>query len=177
MLVARVPGYLFQQLMNTTPAAAILMYVWPTIWIAGLLFSLDWPRMKVGGWSTRRAIKCADSAVLTFSQRAQSAHGASQVLQMHGCIPAFHNWHKGKESLFYNQRFVQIFRYQNDSERTRVGAHMRPRVPSWISHISRQRAHLVATCKQFHSRNDGVQVDHRRADYAMQIQASESSRG
>ncbi len=46
-LAARLPGFLFQQLTNSTPDAAFLMYAWPAMWIAGLLFMLDRPRKDV----------------------------------------------------------------------------------------------------------------------------------
>jgi lipopolysaccharide export system permease protein len=43
VLLARLPGFALQQLTNNTPDAAPLMYVWPLLWIAGLLLLLLLP--------------------------------------------------------------------------------------------------------------------------------------
>lgn len=47
VLLARLPGFAFQQLTNATPDAAPLMYLWPSLWIGGLLFWLMVPRFEL----------------------------------------------------------------------------------------------------------------------------------
>jgi lipopolysaccharide export system permease protein len=47
VLAARLPGFGFQQITNTTPDAAVLMYLWPGAWIAVLLFVLTAPRFEL----------------------------------------------------------------------------------------------------------------------------------
>ncbi|MCE9523918.1 MAG: LPS export ABC transporter permease LptF [Alphaproteobacteria bacterium] len=47
VLAARLPGFGLQQLTNSTPDAAFLMYVWPLLWIAGMLFILSVPGFEL----------------------------------------------------------------------------------------------------------------------------------
>jgi lipopolysaccharide export system permease protein len=47
VLLARLPGFAFQQLTNNTPDAAPLMYAWPLLWIAGLLLLLLMPGFEL----------------------------------------------------------------------------------------------------------------------------------
>lgn len=47
VLGARLPGFAFQQATNVTPDAAVLMYAWPLLWIAGLLFLLSFPAFEM----------------------------------------------------------------------------------------------------------------------------------
>jgi len=47
VLAARLPGFGFQQLTNATPDAAIFMYIWPLLWIAGMLFILSVPSFEL----------------------------------------------------------------------------------------------------------------------------------
>ncbi|MEQ1865737.1 MAG: LPS export ABC transporter permease LptF [Micropepsaceae bacterium] len=59
VLAARLPGFGLQQVTNATPDAAILMYVWPALWIVGLLFVLLLPRFEMlnpGGVATQGAM-------------------------------------------------------------------------------------------------------------------------
>jgi lipopolysaccharide export system permease protein len=46
VLAARLPGFGFQQLTNSTPDAAFLMYLWPVLWIGVLMFLLTWPSFE-----------------------------------------------------------------------------------------------------------------------------------
>jgi lipopolysaccharide export system permease protein len=46
VLAARLPGFGFQQATNTMPDAAVLMYIWPALWIFGLLFVLAFPAFE-----------------------------------------------------------------------------------------------------------------------------------
>ena len=50
LLIARVPGFLFQQMTSATPSAAVLMYAWPALWVAVLLVLLQQPRVELGRW-------------------------------------------------------------------------------------------------------------------------------
>ena len=53
------PGFGLQQVTNATPDAAILMYIWPAVWIVGLLFVLLLPRFEMlnpGGVATQGAM-------------------------------------------------------------------------------------------------------------------------
>ncbi len=43
VLAARLPGFGLQQFANNAPNAAFLMYLWPGLWIAGLMFLLSFP--------------------------------------------------------------------------------------------------------------------------------------
>jgi len=58
VLAARLPGFAFQQLTNTVQDAAFLMYLWPALWIAGLLFLLSVPSFELlnRGASAPRAL-------------------------------------------------------------------------------------------------------------------------
>ena len=47
ILAARLPGFGFQQLTSSMPDAAITMYVWPTLWILGLLVLLSIPQLEL----------------------------------------------------------------------------------------------------------------------------------
>jgi lipopolysaccharide export system permease protein len=47
VLAARLPGFAFQQLTNTAPDAVFLMYLWPMIWIVGLLVLLSVPGFEL----------------------------------------------------------------------------------------------------------------------------------
>jgi lipopolysaccharide export system permease protein len=47
VFAARLPGFGLQQLTNATPDAAFLMYVWPALWIVGLLLVLSVPRLEM----------------------------------------------------------------------------------------------------------------------------------
>lgn len=47
VLAARLPGFAFQQLANNVPDAVFLMYLWPLVWIAGLLFLLGFPGFEL----------------------------------------------------------------------------------------------------------------------------------
>lgn len=47
VLAARLPGFGFQQLTSSTPDAAVLMYIWPALWILGLLVLLSIPRLEL----------------------------------------------------------------------------------------------------------------------------------
>jgi lipopolysaccharide export system permease protein len=47
VLAARLPGFGFQLLTNNTPDAAIGMYVWPALWVGGLMFVLSVPRFEL----------------------------------------------------------------------------------------------------------------------------------
>jgi lipopolysaccharide export system permease protein len=47
MFLARLPGFAFQQWTAADPAMAPLMYAWPTLWIAGLLFVLAYPGFEL----------------------------------------------------------------------------------------------------------------------------------
>lgn len=47
VLAARLPGFIFQQMTNDSPGVAFMMYVWPVLWIAGLLFVLSFPRFEI----------------------------------------------------------------------------------------------------------------------------------
>lgn len=47
VIAARLPGFGLQLLTNSTPDAAIAMYVWPALWIGGLLFVLSVPRFEL----------------------------------------------------------------------------------------------------------------------------------
>lgn len=47
VLAARLPGFAFQQATNVAPDAAVLMYLWPLIWIGGLLFLLSFPGFEL----------------------------------------------------------------------------------------------------------------------------------
>jgi lipopolysaccharide export system permease protein len=47
VLAARLPGFAAQQLTNTTPDAVFLMYLWPLIWIVGLLTLLLVPSFEL----------------------------------------------------------------------------------------------------------------------------------
>lgn len=47
VLLARLPGFAFQQLTNSTPEAVPLMYVWPLLWIVGLLVFLLVPGFEL----------------------------------------------------------------------------------------------------------------------------------
>lgn len=46
ILAARLPGFGFQQLTNSSPDLAFTMYVWPLIWVFGLMFVLSVPRFE-----------------------------------------------------------------------------------------------------------------------------------
>ena len=46
-LAARLPGFAFQQLTNSTPDAAPLMYMWPALWIVVLLVLLSLPSLEL----------------------------------------------------------------------------------------------------------------------------------
>lgn len=51
VLAARMPGFAIQQAVNNSPDLAPLLYVWPLLWVAGLLFMLAFPsfdRLKRG---------------------------------------------------------------------------------------------------------------------------------
>lgn len=52
LLVARIPGFLLQQMTSGDPSVAVFMYVWPLLWIAVLLFLLQQPRFDYGSWFT-----------------------------------------------------------------------------------------------------------------------------
>ena len=59
VLAARLPGFGLQQVTNATPDAAILMYIWPAVWIVGLWFVLLLPRFEMlnpGGVTTQGAM-------------------------------------------------------------------------------------------------------------------------
>ena len=43
VLLARLPGFGLQQLTNSTPDLAFSMYVWPALWVVGLIFMLSFP--------------------------------------------------------------------------------------------------------------------------------------
>ncbi|MBP6012279.1 MAG: LPS export ABC transporter permease LptF [Alphaproteobacteria bacterium] len=43
VLAARMPGFAIQQAVNNSPDLAPLLYVWPLLWVAGLLFMLAFP--------------------------------------------------------------------------------------------------------------------------------------
>lgn len=47
VLAARLPGFAFQQLTNSTPDAAPLMYMWPALWIVVLLVLLSLPSLEL----------------------------------------------------------------------------------------------------------------------------------
>ncbi len=47
VIAARLPGFGFQLLTNNTPDAAITMYIWPALWIGGLMFVLSVPRFEL----------------------------------------------------------------------------------------------------------------------------------
>jgi hypothetical protein len=47
VLAARLPGFAFQQMTAATPSMAFTMYVWPMLWIAGLMFFLAFPRFEL----------------------------------------------------------------------------------------------------------------------------------
>lgn len=47
VLAARLPGFAFQQLTNGSPDAVFLMYLWPTLWISGLLVLLSMPSLEM----------------------------------------------------------------------------------------------------------------------------------
>lgn len=47
VLAARLPGFGFQQVTNSNPDAAVLMYLWPALWIFGLLVVLALPRFEM----------------------------------------------------------------------------------------------------------------------------------
>lgn len=47
VLLARLPGFAFQQLTNSNPDAAPLMYAWPLLWIVGLLAFLAIPNFEM----------------------------------------------------------------------------------------------------------------------------------
>jgi len=47
VLAARLPGFGLQQFTNATPGAAFLMYAWPGLWIAGLMFLLSFPGFEM----------------------------------------------------------------------------------------------------------------------------------
>lgn len=47
VLAARLPGFIIQQMTNNSPDLAFLLYVWPLIWIVGLLFVLSFPGFEV----------------------------------------------------------------------------------------------------------------------------------
>jgi lipopolysaccharide export system permease protein len=47
VLAARLPGFGLQQVTNASPEAAFLMYVWPAVWVIGLLFILAVPRFEM----------------------------------------------------------------------------------------------------------------------------------
>ncbi|MEQ1756113.1 MAG: LPS export ABC transporter permease LptF [Micropepsaceae bacterium] len=46
VLIARLPGFAFQQMTSSMPDAAFTMYLWPAIWIVGILFMLSVPRFE-----------------------------------------------------------------------------------------------------------------------------------
>ncbi|MDZ4869668.1 MAG: LPS export ABC transporter permease LptF [Alphaproteobacteria bacterium] len=45
VLAARLPGFAFQQLTNSSPDAVPLMYIWPLLWIVGLILFLSFPQI------------------------------------------------------------------------------------------------------------------------------------
>ena len=47
VIAARLPGFGFQLLTNNSPDAAIAMYIWPALWIGGLMFVLSVPRFEL----------------------------------------------------------------------------------------------------------------------------------
>jgi lipopolysaccharide export system permease protein len=52
VLAARLPGFGFQQATNSMPDAVVMLYIWPVLWIFGLLFMLAFPpfeRLSSGG--------------------------------------------------------------------------------------------------------------------------------
>jgi lipopolysaccharide export system permease protein len=62
VLAARLPGFGLQQVTNATPDAAVLMYIWPLLWIVGLLIVLLLPRFEMlnpGGVTGQSAMGAA----------------------------------------------------------------------------------------------------------------------
>lgn len=47
VLAARLPGFAFQQLTNSSPDAVALMYIWPMLWIVGLILFLSVPNLEM----------------------------------------------------------------------------------------------------------------------------------
>jgi lipopolysaccharide export system permease protein len=47
VLAARLPGFGFQQLTNAQPDAVPLMYIWPMLWIVGLIIFLSVPSLEM----------------------------------------------------------------------------------------------------------------------------------
>jgi predicted lysophospholipase L1 biosynthesis ABC-type transport system permease subunit len=47
VLAARLPGFAFQQLTNASPDAVPLMYIWPMLWIVGLMLFLSVPGFEM----------------------------------------------------------------------------------------------------------------------------------
>ena len=46
VLLARLPGFAFQQMTTKNPDFAFTMYVWPALWIFGIIFLLSVPRFE-----------------------------------------------------------------------------------------------------------------------------------
>lgn len=46
VLLARLPGFAFLQMTTKNPDAAFTMYLWPAIWIVGIIFLLSVPRFE-----------------------------------------------------------------------------------------------------------------------------------
>jgi len=62
VLAARLPGFGFQQFTNSVPDAAFTMYVWPLLWVAGLLLLLSirkFEYLKGSGLAPAPAVEAA----------------------------------------------------------------------------------------------------------------------